>query len=115
MLIEHRIHDVDEALIAREESVAASEQITLQPTLTHVLAQDLHHAPVRRQVLVDWKNRLHPDFICRLIDCVESIGGGFIRTEHPKVCLRQIELHHVTQKSAQDSGRFCRLRAGFRN
>src|SRR5213594_660355 len=36
MLIEHRIHDVDEAFVTGEEAVPAGEQITLQPPLTHM-------------------------------------------------------------------------------
>ena len=38
MLIEHRIHDMDKALIAGEEPMTAGKQITLEPTLTHMLA-----------------------------------------------------------------------------
>jgi hypothetical protein len=33
VLVEHRIHDVDEGLVAGEEAVAAGEQIALQPAL----------------------------------------------------------------------------------
>ena len=46
MLIEHRIHDVDEAFVTGEEAVPAGEQITLQPPLTHVFAQDLQYTPI---------------------------------------------------------------------
>ena len=38
MLIEHRIHDVDEGLVAGEQAVAASQQIALEPTLTKMFA-----------------------------------------------------------------------------
>ena len=46
VLVEHRVDDVDERLVAGEEAVAAGEQVALQPALAEVLAQHLHHAPV---------------------------------------------------------------------
>jgi hypothetical protein len=52
VLVEHRVDDVDERLVAVEEPVPAGEQIALEPPLALVLGQDLHHAPVGRQVLV---------------------------------------------------------------
>src|SRR5438093_5430646 len=52
--------------------MAPGEQIAFQPALTHVLAQDLHHPPVRRQMLINRKERLHPYLICRLIYSVKS-------------------------------------------
>ena len=36
MLVEHRVHDVDEGFIAREQSMAAGEQVTFQPALAGV-------------------------------------------------------------------------------
>ena len=52
MLVEHRIDDVNERLVAREEAVAAREQIAFQPALALMLAQHLHHAAVGREVVV---------------------------------------------------------------
>ena len=48
MLIEHRIDDVDEGLVGRKQAVTAREQISLQPSLAGMLAQDLHGAAVGR-------------------------------------------------------------------
>ena len=100
MLIEHRIHDVDKALVAGEEPMTAGEQITLQPALTHVLTQFLHHPSLWRQVLINRKNRFHPHLICGLIYSVEAVGGGFIRAEYAEVCVLQIKVHHIAQESA---------------
>jgi hypothetical protein len=54
MLVEHRIDDVDEGLVAGEEAVAAGQEIPFQPTLALVLAQHLHDPPVGRQMIVPW-------------------------------------------------------------
>ena len=47
VLVEHRIDDVNESLIARKEAVAAGQEIALEPTLALVLAEHLHDPPVR--------------------------------------------------------------------
>jgi hypothetical protein len=36
-LVEHRVDDVDEGLVAVEEAVAAGQQIALEPALTLML------------------------------------------------------------------------------
>src|SRR6266550_3251913 len=87
MLVKHRIHDMNEGLIAREEPVTAGEQITLQPSLTHVLAQHFHHAAIPRQVLVDRESFLHPDFIRSLIYGIETVRCSFIRAKDAEVCM----------------------------
>ena len=53
VLIEHRVDDVDERLVAREQAVAAGQEVALEPSLADVLRQDLHHAPVGRETLVE--------------------------------------------------------------
>ena len=52
VLVEHRIDDVDEGLVAGEEAVPAGEQIAFEPALAHMLAQHFHHAAVGREVFV---------------------------------------------------------------
>jgi hypothetical protein len=37
VLVEHRVDDVDEGLVAVEEAVAAGQQIALEPALTLML------------------------------------------------------------------------------
>ena len=53
VLVEHRVDDVDERLVAREHAVAAGEEVALEPPLADVLGEDLHHAPVGRETLVE--------------------------------------------------------------
>ena len=52
VLVEHRVDDVDEGLVAVEEAVPAGEQVALEPALAQVLGQHLHHPAVGREVLV---------------------------------------------------------------
>ena len=52
VLVEHRIDDVDERLVAGEEAVPAGQQIAFQPALALVLAEHLHHAAVGGDVVV---------------------------------------------------------------
>ena len=48
VLVEHRIHDVNERLVAGKEAVPAGEQIAFQPAFALMLAQHLHHPAIRR-------------------------------------------------------------------
>lgn len=47
MLIEHRIDDMYERLVAGEETVTTRQQVSFEPTLAHVFAQHLHHDHVQ--------------------------------------------------------------------
>jgi hypothetical protein len=46
VLVEHRIHDVDECFVAGEKTVPAGEQIAFQPALAGVLGQDFHNPAI---------------------------------------------------------------------
>ena len=52
VLVEHRIDDVDEGLVAGEEAVPAGQQVAFQPALALVLAEHLHHAALVGDVVV---------------------------------------------------------------
>ena len=52
MLVEHRVDDVDERLVAVEEAVAPGQEVALEPSLALVLGQHLHHPAVGGQVVV---------------------------------------------------------------
>jgi hypothetical protein len=41
VLVEHRVDDVNEGLVAVEDAVAAGEQVALEPALAGVLREDL--------------------------------------------------------------------------
>src|SRR5262245_26864263 len=60
VLVEHRIHDVDKRFIGGKETVPTGEEISFEPALAGVLAEDFHHPSVWRQVVV-LRNRIsHP-------------------------------------------------------
>ena len=54
VLVEHRVDDVDERLVAGEEAVSAGQQIAFEPALALVLAQHLHDPAVRREMVIVW-------------------------------------------------------------
>ncbi len=81
MLIEHRVDDVDECLVARKKPVAAGEQVSLEPALAEMLAQDFHDAAVDAEVDVDVFKARHPLLSAGLVNRIETVRGRLVRTE----------------------------------
>jgi hypothetical protein len=52
MLVEHRIDDVDERLVAVEEAVPAGEEVPLEPALAEVLRQQVFVSALCRDFLL---------------------------------------------------------------
>jgi hypothetical protein len=73
VLVEHRVHDVDERLVAVEEAVPSREQVALEPALAEVLAQDLHHAAVGGEVVIGRQGQGSPRAICYFKDRAQSV------------------------------------------
>ena len=105
MLIEHRVDDVDERLVAREKAVTAGEQVAFEPALAEVLAQDLHDAAVDAEIDVDILDARHPLLAADLVDRVETVRGGLIRTEQAEILVGEVQLHHVAQKRPEHARR----------
>ena len=103
MLVEHRVDDVDERLVAIEETVAAGEQVTLQPSLAHVLAEDFHDAAVRAEMIVTGHDLRVPCPVGRVQHRAEPVRDRLVGPHDPKVV--RVALHHVSQVGAQDSSR----------
>ena len=101
VLIEHGIHDVDECLVAVEESMPTGEQVALEPALTLVLTEHLHHAAAGSEKLVVRHRRGVPLAIGRFEHRLQSIREGFIRAEDPEIPLRHILAFHVAKEAAQ--------------
>ncbi len=95
VLVEHRIDDMDEGLVAGEKAVAARQQIAFEPALAQMFAQNLHDAPVRTQIDIDRLNIGHPCLARDVIDGFQPVRCRFIRPEQPEIALVQIELHHI--------------------
>src|SRR5207244_8398708 len=52
VLVEHRIDDMNERFVAGKQTMPPGEQIPFEPSLAHVLAENLHHTAVRGNVIV---------------------------------------------------------------
>src|SRR5262245_8564636 len=52
VLVEHRVDEVDEGLVAVEEAVPAGEQVAFQPALALVLAEHFHDPAIGREVII---------------------------------------------------------------
>ena len=89
VLIEHRIDDVDEGLVAGEQAVASGEQIAFEPALAHVLAQHLHDAAVGAEIGVDRLDLGHPRLAGDFVDGVQPVRRGLVRAEEPEILFAQ--------------------------
>ena len=54
VLVEHRIDDVDERLVAVEQAVPTGKQVALEPALALVFAEHFHHPPGGSEKFVVW-------------------------------------------------------------
>ena len=116
VLVEHRVDDVDEGLVAREEAVPAGEQIALQPALALVLAEHFHHAAGRRQVVVGRRGS-RPSRSCRSLRRRRPGGSRPSRPGPKRRKLRwsALQLHHVAEEAAHDARRLGLDGAGLRH
>src|SRR6516165_2328572 len=63
MLVQHRIDNVNEGLVAGEEAVASGEEIALEPPLALVFAKHLHYPPAGSQMVVPGTDISNPGTI----------------------------------------------------
>ena len=85
MLVEHRIDDVNECLIAVEQTVSAGQQIALEPALAEMFGQHLHDASAAGEMLVIGFDRSGPRAVGHLEHRIEPIGCRFIGTHDAEV------------------------------
>src|SRR5262245_59502106 len=114
MLIEHGVDNVDKRFVTGKETVASGEQISFKPTLTLMLAQDLHDATVGSEVIVVRENVGHPGPVCHLQNILPAIGVVLVRTEEPEVLRIHVHLHHVAKELSHHSSGFGANRTGAR-
>ena len=98
---------MDERLVAVEDPVAPSEKVALEPALAQVLAQDLHHSPVRRQVVVALLPLGHPGAVGGFEDRAEPVRGGLVGAEHAEVA--RVAFARITSRSQVPSTRVASL------
>ena len=111
MLVQHRIDDVNERLVAVEEPVPSGEQVALEPALTHVLGQHLEHAPVPGQAFVRGK---HPPPASVCPSPKRRLPGGWTRShrdEEQEVV--RVARDDVLEKRSERARRLCDLTAGL--
>jgi hypothetical protein len=113
VLVEHRVDDVDERLVAGEQAVPAGQQVALQPALAGVLGEHLDHAPVGAQIQVDRKLILLPGLPGHLEHGAEAIGLGLVGAEDPEVLRRRVQRHHIAQHVAEHARGLGRRHAGI--
>src|SRR5688572_6656243 len=100
VLVEHRVDDVNERLVAAEEPMASGEQIAFQPSLTLVLTQHFHDASVSgdmRVAIQDLRARHAGGHIQYIVPAIRS---RFIGTEDAEVAALRIELHDIADECA---------------
>ena len=102
MLAEHRVDDANEGLIAVEDAMPPSQQITLQPTFALVLAEHgVQHASRGREkfIVVDFAR--FPLAVSDLKHRAQEIRERLIGTEDAKIALLLIQLDHIAQELTQ--------------
>src|SRR3984893_4004296 len=115
MLIEHRIDDVDEGLVAGEKAMASGEQVSFEPALAQMLAQHLHDAAVDAEINVDLFNMSHPFLAGDFVDGLQSVRRGLVRAKEPEIMFVEIELHYVAQEFSENPRRFRLDAAGLKH
>lgn len=87
VLVEHRVDDVDERLVAVEHAVASGEEVPLEPSLALVLGEHLDDPARTGEVVVGVAGQVAgvPDLVGRVEDSLEAVGRGLVRTEDPEV------------------------------
>ena len=93
---------MDKGFVGGEEAVSAGQQIAFEHALHRVLAEHLDDAAIGRQlaaVLVFREVLLDPEFLGDLVDGLQLVRGGFVRSEDAEVV--HVLLHHVAQEDAQ--------------
>src|SRR3954464_12844032 len=102
MLVEHRVDDVDESLVAVEEAVPARQEVALEPALAEMLRQDFHHASVGSEPHVGGLRLRVPRAVRDSEDVVEPIRRSLVRTEQAEVLA--VAGDDVAEEAAEDSG-----------
>src|SRR5438270_565204 len=71
--------------------------------MTKVLAQDLHHTPVGREVIVNRDDFFYPGAILDIEEISKTIRIGLIRTEETEITLLGVFCKHISHHLAQQA------------
>ena len=113
VLVEHRVDDVDERLVAVEEAVPARQQIALEPALAEVLGEDLHHSTVGCEAHVGRLRLGEPAPVRHVEHVAQPVRGRLVGPEEPEVV--RVLCDHVAEERAEHPGRFARGRSRLRH
>ena len=114
VLVEHRVDDVDERLVAGEEPVPAREQVALEPALAEVLGEDLHHAAVGREPLVG-RLASPPSQVRPVTEKTSSSRFEAVSSGPKRRNVSRVPVDDVAQVAAEDPRRLGRARARLRH
>ncbi len=95
VLVEHRVHDVNERLVTGEQPVPAGQQVALEPPLALVLGQNLHDTPIGPQIRITGARLGIPRAAGLLEDGIEPVRSSLIRPEHTEVAGVRVHLEHI--------------------
>ena len=110
VLVEHRVDDVDERLVAVEDAVPARQEIALEPPLAEMLGEDLQHAALGCETLV---GRLHLGFPRArrdVEDVAETVRRRLVGAEDAEVV--RVPHDDVAHEGAEHAHRFARRGSG---
>ena len=85
MLVEHRVDDVDERLVASEDPVPSGEQISLEQPLADVLGQHLDRSAVWVEAVVERADLRLPAAPGHVEDVLQSVARELVRCKHEEV------------------------------
>ena len=108
VLIEHRVDDVDERLVARKEPVPAGEQISFEPALALMLAEHFHHTAVGAEMIVLGIDLGHVTAVGHFQHVLPAVRVILVGAEEAEVLALQILLHDVAEELAHHPRRFGR-------
>ena len=73
--------------------------------MTKVLAQDLHHTPIGREVIVNRDDFFYPGAILDIEEIAKTIRIGLIRTEETEITLLGVFRKYISQHLAHLTSR----------
>ena len=85
MLVEHRVDDVDECLVAGEEAMSARQEVALEPSLTEVLVETSITRPSGESA--SSVELVVAAGSADIEDVVEPVGGRLVGPEETEVVL----------------------------
>src|SRR5579884_3633272 len=78
--------------------------------MTEMFAQYLHHATIRREMIVDWDNLFYPGAILYIEKIPKTIRIGLVWTDDTEITLLGVSRKHISHHLAELAHRLIALR-----